>query len=336
MAPQRTWQQIADICRRLDGCDIEQMSWDLGSCPTCGSEKYGLLDESRVILPFPKGPFQGRTSLHEALVPLGGIVGDGAFFTTTTGPHVAETDSVARRYASYTPYMVIMDIVRSGMFTEEQLLGAEGTDHYGLVFSRHELEINAKAFKALRPETCDCTGWGTPRGSDFGEEFNLPVEPGLDLERDFVSGKPVRTGFRIRSPDARKARSLKKRNRKMVVIRPDSTMVVKFLAKPSEVILNLSFKYVPHGDDIDRKTPIVKAAIYSWRKGRRSAVKRHLVPNRAPLRAHKKYWYFTRKFGQFCLSEHHPHVDDHLYSRYGFRKPVVPRAGCSMEQKTVA
>lgn len=321
---------VQQLCRLLDEQDIEQMLWgEYPPCPTCGDDRYGLLDESRVTLPFPAGPFQGRTNLAGSLRPMNNSTASQPFlYSLNTGPHV---DNEMRRYASYTPYMVIMDIVRSGMFSEDQLLYAADAHFSGMHFSRHELEVNAVAFKAARPPTCSCTGWGSPTMSDCGEEFNLPVEPGLEVDNRFIDGHPVRTGYRLRSPEARRKRAKKKHLRRCVFITPDATVVVKTayrcIPAPSEVCLNLSFKYIPHGEDLRTFQYRMKAKAFKRDprvKSPRSAIKRGLFVRRVPFKGHTKYWYYLRKVGGFRLSEHHPLNGDHLYVRLGFKKPNVP------------
>lgn len=299
------------------------MLWDTGECPTCGDATYGLLDEARVSLPFPAGAFQGRTALCANLLPMGG----GGFHSGNMGPHAAD----GTRYHTYTPYMVIQDIVRSGMFSDDQLLAARYERCSSLYFSRHELEVNARAFKAIRPITCSCTGWGTPTMSDEGEEFNLPVDPGADVERDFVSGNPVRTGFRLRSPEARKRRARRKKMRRSATVSPDHVLVSSSLPAPAEVYIHLTFKYIPHDGDLRLYKSRVKVPKGTDKKPSfaRASVRRKLLPRRPrPLKEHTKYWYFLRKTGKFRLSEHHPLEGDHLYLRWGFRKdPWIHRKG---------
>jgi hypothetical protein len=320
MAPDRTVPAVRALCEFLDTQDIDQMVEDRGECPVCQIPRFGLLDESRVSLPFPRGAFQGRTALSEHVIPQGGVYP--AVFSDRTGPHVG--DEFGGRYLSYTPYMVIQDIVRSGMFSNQQLTAASIEVKPRVFFSRHELEVNAKAYEALRPNTCDCTGWGSPVASDYGPEFSQEIDPGLDLERDFVSGNPVRTGFRLRSPEARKRRAQQKRLRKLVFVTPDAVTKVTItgVCAPSEVCLNLKFKYIPHGGDLRSYKCRLNVSVKDTReKGPRACVRRHLVSRRwKPLSSHTKYWYFYRKTRSFRLSEHNPHVDDHLYFRWGFKK----------------
>jgi len=303
----------------LDKCNILETirlpSSQQRRCDNCHTENFGkVLDESKILLPFPAGAFHGRTDLvgHVSVSKYGNM------WSSTTGPHVVGI-TPTRRYASYTPYMIRQDIVRSGLFDESQLRGANG--EFSHLFSRHELEVNAKAFELVRPISCiTCRTiplYGlSPHWGVIYDRSNvdLPAKVAVlpqnwTVDDLHIVDKRIRTGFRIRS----RASILRRRYRGVKTtycLRGDCI-------RDSSLAINLPklrLKYVPHGADLKR---FIHPRVGRWRKFHRQRRSRptfiRAVEITVPLAHHVKYWYFMRKRGKALTSVHHPYPDDYLY-----------------------
>lgn len=263
--------KLSTFIRTLDRTDIEQFAQYEGVCTECGTPFYGILDESLVIL------------------PIGGI---SAFFEKRHGRGLATSTGHVAMVVSYSVYEMRMEIVRSGLYTREQL--SKG------LFTQHELEVNDRQFKAIRPKRCDC---------DFGESY---VEDPLTGEFTLVGGMtqvdeemlvsgPVRTGFRRRSPSAikRRRRSKSPDSTKVLVTNAHTPKEVKAKVHPSlrmEISQPVELRF-------ESRIPLRK------RRHRTRAKPRSIVHNEQrglPPKEKTKYWYFLRKNKRWKYSTHHP------------------------------
>jgi hypothetical protein len=284
-------------------------------CKSCGTENHGqVLDESKILLPFPAGPFRGRVDLASNIYPKRSW--GGGFYSTRTGPRSGESDN--RRYASYTKYMIRQDIVRSGLFTQDQLRGAGGSK----ILTRHDLEVAKFAFDLVRPETCitcrniPLSGLSAHWAVLYGRHNrHIPAQTGMlptvQTVDDLHSlGNTIRTGFRIRSKAARLRRRY--RSVKTQYCLREECLLDASLAIPVRLL------YKPCGTDL--RCNRVRGPRNKWRKRQiftqwSKMVARKTTPicaqiNERPWPHHKKYWYFYRKRGMFYTSEHHPYGDE--------------------------
>jgi len=307
--------EIFELCEYLDSLQVYETFSSGNQCQTCFQTMVFSLDEGMILLPFPAGAFHGRTNLCGNIHPRQG----GGLIALRTGPRSFD-ESGYFRYASYTPYMIIQDIVRSGMFTEKQLRGAGRFSH---LFSRHELEVNAKAFSLVRPERC---GNCYHTGSVFSYQNRLNFDLGFDIygysqphvaepsqetvDTLHAAGKRIRTGFRIRS------RAALARRRHKRVVKPTQYCLHGDCINDSSLKIEVKLLYTPHGVDLRRckRFGNVLSRFYRRKETRfRGHRPRVYVPNCVPFAHHSKYWYFLRTRGAYVTSVHHPHVDDYLY-----------------------
>jgi hypothetical protein len=223
----------------LDSLEIQQFADYSGVCRKCSCPYYGILDESKLTLPMGADT---TASMRTKTIKFLGM----GYHSRIVLPSQGRTVPVLTE--GMGDYEIRQRIVNSGVFTREQLSGA--------AFTQHELEVSEKQFSAIRPKRCDC---------DFGSEpdFDMPVEEAIEnmdvythAETDFMSGKPVRTGFRRRSPSARRRR---RRSRSSSPNRDDPKPIVGFVCIPKvhpmakghklgnvfPVEVTIHFKYTP-------------------------------------------------------------------------------------------
>lgn len=291
-------------------------------CNKCFTENFGkVLDEALILLPFPKGPFRGRTDLLSNISVKGKVL-----LSMLTAPRITSearrwhfadwySPKNATRYGSNGQYLITQDIVRSGLFTQEQLRGATGK--YSHLLSRHELEVGLRAFDLVRPETCiTCRNiplsglspyWGVlyDRNSD-----QFPLRTGVLEHRPQVddlhaAGVRVRTGFRIRSKD-----SIRRRRYGSIApktfYRYNQTEILSLWG--SNLSTTVDFKFPLKWKNTKRARRATK-----YRRRRffsKEMNRKKFFPFSVPVAHHTKYWYFFRKHGRFYLSQHHPYGDE--------------------------
>jgi len=291
------------LIERLCVAEIEGFASYDGVCPTCCTPYYGILDEGKLTIPISTG-----SSIKK-------------FLTTR-----ASLENVLH-------YEARMEIVRSGIWSREQLRGA--------CFTQHELEVNDRAFLSTRPRRCDC---------DFGEyvddsltdyerailaEFSSVEVPVMtDLESEFVRNVPVRTGFRRRSPAALQRRSSRRSVSRGTVFEafvPGGVNVPSEMSIPATTVV-LKFGFIPKAR---KSAQFPKGNKKSPRRQRRSEFRRKMRKVRArkcyPARVYdspphpgdSKYWYFYRKRGSWAPSFHRPLQGDSQY--FGYFKDFRPR-----------
>jgi hypothetical protein len=157
--------------------------------------------------------------------------------------------------------------------------------------------------------------WGFDDSSDEDQKKKDVVQTTpkdirlTDVETEFISGNPVRTGFRKRSKAARKRRAAKRTAR--------LTRTYKFEIPGDFQVreVNLLFKYRPQKGRDTRHYGVKRGRGY---RARCSILRERWSregPRRGPLNVHyrppkgallKKYCYFFRKRGSYYLSLHHP------------------------------
>jgi hypothetical protein len=277
---ERRRQRYDSLFSDVLNVEIEQFAQYPGVCDLCHTPFYGILDESKLTLPL------------EGFIPkLLGNIG------------VVTLREDGKRYLTSVEhsnfYEIRQDIVRSGMFSRSQLSRCA-------LFSQHELEVNDNSFLSLRPRRCEC---------DFGSEPELTEEElriiamcehdenqGFitQVESDFISGKPIRTGFRRRSTAAIRRRREKRKFKSFRIVVPK--VPLSALGHPLGVVnstpITLRFGYRPHGPrNCRRGEPRLR------NRGLTSPPLRRSTP---PEVGKKKYWYFFRKRGFYRLSRHHP------------------------------
>lgn len=290
--------------RELESTEVQQFAEYGTICSLCNDFQYGILDESRMTLPL------------------------GNFVRVLENRYSAEFDVTQRRVtvSRDSAYALRQEIVKSGLYTRAQLSAGH--------FTQHELEVAEASFYNLRPKRCSCAfgsptskdlagafgGEGSPRSSldeyermliaQFADEDSsaapdVQVEHPLDL--DLIQGKRIRTGFRKRSPIARRRRRLKYRNKKFV---PPNYTVGGLLAlrdKSPKLIRDLpGKKLIP---DCVRKVKIPKPRPGKLMKAVFNEGYHKVYPGTLPGQNEKKYWYFLRKRGRYYLSVHHPYPD---------------------------
>lgn len=291
------WTVLIDLVDRLCEATIEQFAHYTETCTVCGERAIGILDEGLLTLPVPGiSSVDGEKAKHNLLKALGSYP---ARFSSRqlTGP--LEGFRFMR-----SAYEARMEIVRSGIWTRKQLQGA--------LFNQHELEVNDVSFRALRPRRCDCD-FGEPTESDwvgFSAPFGGEVPPETEVERAFVSSRPVRTGFRLRSKAASLRRS-RSRSRVRVI------EVVSSATKGPILFEDIPIK--------------LKVKFFPWKNGRKTKKPRNprpdgigfKIPFDDPFVGHSVYSYFRRKRGTFYVSRHHPYGDESkIYaSRYAYYPP---------------
>jgi len=228
----------------LDQQEPDQIRGIAGSCPNCSESYYGLLDEGRLSL------------------PLGGL----------------------RRYIDRRPsavYFLRMEVVRSGIWSREQLRGA--------LYTQHELGVCERAYRSIRPRVCGCD-FGDP--SNYSEaDLEALRSAGIDLEftapeKAFLAGKVVPTGFRRRSPGA-----MERRNKR---IKRDPIPVEKVPRK-------VAHKQQLPDANLRRHRPRTDRELRrkAWKQERQ-----RLQFINGPYKE-DRYWYFFRTRGKVYLSVHH-------------------------------
>jgi len=138
-------------------------------------------------------------------------------------------------------------------------------------------------------------------------------DPVMDtqLDIDFVQDRPVRTGFRRRSPDARLRRRRKAKKKWLKKVERIVVPVVHPLARGTpfgvvnETPIKLEFSFLPPGS---RQLRASKEH-YKGKRARNVDVR----PPIRPTPGQKKYFYFLRKRGFVTLSKHHPLRDDYTH-----------------------
>jgi hypothetical protein len=302
---------LREIVKRLENEEIEQFAQYDGTCPKCFCPYYGILDEGKLRQPLPR--------------ILGGKGFEDFYFNRSHGRHVAiEHLYDAPTVNQFSDYEICQSIVMTGLFTREQLGLSKLTNH--------ELEVCERRFAEVRPRRCDCD-FGSPKFSEtthFLESDPVLVGGLTAVEQSFVTGKPVRTGYRRRSREAklRRRRLYRARHRAAthsggfpITCTPRAT-VASSLPSPSTGKITLNFKFRPYGVKsrtyratarfiCQKRTEIKVKKLY---KQRSYFVKPTLVLPRVqvqlPKPEHKKYWYFLRTRGYYTHSIHHPYGDE--------------------------
>jgi len=284
-------ERLISLLGDIDNVEIEQFAQYSGCCDICNSPFYGILDESKLILPIG-GVADRLVSFHGITVH---VNHNGLLLPATKG----------EGYLSQ--YEIRQDLVRSGIFTRDQLSKSG-------IFTEHELEVNDQSFLNIRPRRCDCNFGSEPELNDeelailamceHDEQFGFETE----VDKNFLSGKPVRTGFRRRSRAKISERRQKRKCSKTTTIfrigRNSSGI------KPDDFI-ELKFKFiVPRKRDW--KVSRTKRYIYkpgTLSRNRIPLPKKEKLPD-SYIRKHPKYCYFRRKRGVAYASEHHPLGDE--------------------------
>jgi hypothetical protein len=265
---------IRGLLDRLENTVVESTCEYEGTCSTCNGPYWGVFDEQKAaLLHVPLG-------LKWKLVPNFRDYILGYSWQLGHGPQLF--------FASRSPYEIRMLICRSGVFTREQLRGGR--------FTEHELEVNDRAFRALRPPKCDCHygAFADSAMAEFLAEAGIPSglfpDQEITLSRadaDFIAGKPVRTGYRRRSLAAKIRRAGINRCAKA----QNATIVATTEPPPERWT---------RGWRKNRHTPRTLG-----RKARRPY--RRIYPLCAPsYKGHEKYWYFLRTRGSYYVSVHNP------------------------------
>jgi len=295
--------KILRLLDSLEGEEIEQFCSYEGECPTCFCPYYGILDEGRltvstgsdttVSMSFPRERFLGAF-LNAAWYR----DSDGRSNLRWLPPHLTRGRDLVRDHG---PYGIRQRIVRSGIYTREQLQGAG--------FTQHEYEVNDLAFRHLRPRRCDCD-FGEYTDADLGPFF-LPEESPLttEVEQTFsgLGGsepRPVRTGFRLRSKKARVRRRRRSRRKPYVASTATVDGVPSELTLSEPTTVGLAFLWKP--------SPRARKPRW-YRENSRAKARKYfyskcilVYPERKPRKHEAKYWYFQRKRGRYYLSVHHP------------------------------
>jgi len=311
-----SWKFFDQVLDRLDCSVIEQFCPYEGDCTVCGTKYYGILDESKLTLPIYDN--EGKSGVKNFLkrkakaVLLAGPEPS----TRELNSRIPDRDMVP--WSQYTPqmgysytrsvYECRMEIVRSGIYTREQLRGA--------LFTQHELAVADRAFKDIRPRRCDCDFGPWEDLDDASKEALVACgyEPQIEtaVESQFVGGNPVPTGLRRRSRDAHRRR---KRNRSLsVVVEP----LVRSLPCNEGSKVELRFKNKPCAGKKESMRPRVKKThrhrgCPTAKNGYKPSVS---LENRS-IR-YKQDAYFMRKNGFFYRSQHHPgHYRPSAIAGYG-------------------
>jgi len=287
--------KLFDTIRYLDTLEPEQFAQHDGICPVCNTPFYGILDESKLI--FVPGYLEKKVTPSYAFKK-----------EDEHGPLMVDF--------GFNLYETKQLIVRSGLFSREQLSGTS-------LFNQHELEVNDRSFLHVRPKRCDCC-FGSPELDDLElgilAEFSDSVDAlrldGPDL--DFVSGRPVRTGFRRRSAEAirrRRKRGTRKDRTVADFIESVSKEIViipvqmpqsrgTYLGTVNPVPVTLSFKDSSCllGKPKGPKRP-------DYRVNKVSKLNKQNLFSKVSLKEtnKRKYWYFLRKQGFFRISVHNHH-----------------------------
>lgn len=305
---------LMEICSRLDDEEVEQMLFTDEICEICFEPKMGILDEGKLRQPLPK--VLGGPGLYQYYFGEGKGRSNATYLLPSSGKTVR---------GLMTDYEICQSIVMTGLYSRSQL---------GLSkLNNHELEVCERRFTEIRPLRCGCD-FGSPTEEQFSDFVSsrgqygalVPVDGLTAVEHSFVSGKPVRTGYRRRSLDAVRRRRLAYRQRKASPIVKSGVIPRPLpgfpLSEVSSEPVELRFNFIPFGK---RSRPYKRVAkeILSFRREvkvkklhKQSSyfVKPNLVLPRFQVRlpepSHKKYWYFLRKRGRYYHSIHHPYGDE--------------------------
>jgi hypothetical protein len=277
----------------LESEDIEQfVSYDT-TCETCGEKHYGILDESKLIFPIGRVAPNLRLNFNVE-----------TFRSTPSGWFPT--------YSGRTWYDVRQDIVRSGIYSRAQLTSVRECTG---VFTQHELEVNDQSFKDIRPRRCGCN-FGTPSRDEFSEEeLRLIAEFSLDdgavsqitaVESRFVTGNPVRTGFRRRSRDAIARRRAKRKGPARAPVTVECN-APSFLGFEGPVSVELTFNYIPKRDRDGLRRPSYRGVKKPLKLSYRQHIENWGFTSSPPTeRKFRKYSYFFRRRKYWTLSKHHP------------------------------
>jgi len=268
---------LSSFLTRLDGFELEQFQSYDSTCGVCGEPHYGILDESLLTL-----PIQGIANFFRRRK------GFDPDKTVRYGPGLAFS-------FGYNAYEVRMNIVRSGMFTREQLSG--------MLFNQHELEVNDYSFKKIRPPRCGCMFGGDSDQETLAllQSEGVPIMTQVEADR-LIGNDPVRTGFRRRSPEARKRRSSRSASRVGTTVTVPSKGPT---GAPCEVTLTFQDTTVLVSNSARKRRNRAKGArlrrleVYNARREQIPVISR-------PKADHRKYWYFLRKTGSYYLSLDNP------------------------------
>jgi len=273
----------------LDTCEIEQFAQYDGVCELCQTPFYGILDESKCIIP------PGNACSLLKRVPLEQRkTGEFTFFNF-----------------GYTAYEARQQIVRSGLYTRDQLKGV-------YPFNQHELEVNDRSFMNVRPRRCECD-FGSPNLNDYEAEllrqFGEEPDTLTGVDEDFILGRPVRTGFRLRSKEALRRRR-NRAHKKAPVLAEFFLPVREVLPTPHPAVkpgcltlvlpepIKLLFRKV---ECVLPMREVKKQFKPSCSFVKAEALNRRVnLQNPPPREAPKKYKYFFRKRAFWRPSVHHP------------------------------
>lgn len=290
-ASQKSRVRYLDTIRILDSLDIEQFAQYDGICDICGTPFYGILDESKLI--FVPG------YLEKKVTP--------SFSYRRVG-----SDNHYEVDFEFNKYETRQLIVRSGLFSREQLSGLS-------LFTQHELEVNDKSFLHVRPKRCDCC-FGSPELDDLElgilAEFSDSVDALRlrDADLDFISGRPVRTGFRRRSAEA-----IRRRRKRGTV---KDRIVSDFFESVTREVIPIQVP-LSRGTYLGTVNPVPITLVFKtnlcllskpagpkrtdYRINKVASLNRRNLFSSLSLREvnFKKYSYFLRKRGRFSISTHH-------------------------------
>lgn len=289
-----TKEELILLARHLDALEPEQYVQYDGQCDRCGTPYFGILDEAKLLYPigYLSKRLEHKTSRSE--VSKTGLIFD----------------------LGYSTYESKQLIVKSGLYCSEQLKSFKLTRP----FSKHELEVNERAFMSIRPKRCDCD-FGSPKLDDVElgilAEFSDPVPTDLlqGPDLDFVSGRPVRTGFRLRSKEAIRRRRKKGSKKDLVVADFISSITRDVIPVPvgrktnnqifvvNPIKIKLIFK-----DDSCLLKHTLGPKKDQQRRNKCDSYHRKVVFPFSPKgdNLKKKYCYFFRKRGYFTISQHNP------------------------------
>lgn len=296
-----------------------QRELDIGrDCPDCGKPLKGFFDEECLrgkpvplsmkgagLYPYYFGKKMNRVTIR---------YGDG--FTQSA-------------QGNLTDYEIVQSIILTGLYNREQL---------GLSkLTQHELEVCERRFAEVRPPYCGCHVVDTWVPTDEDLEFYLqwdlpeneyvekyPVEGLTAVEQSLVDGKGVRTGFRRRSPDAKRRRRLQWRSKRRASYNSRIVEPKPLEGFPMQDVnpakIELKFNFIPFGRNSRqykrtakeirsiRSEVKVQKSVHKTVHYRldRNLVVRPKIDPRPPKPNQAKYWYFRRKRGYYYHSLHHP------------------------------
>jgi hypothetical protein len=258
---------MRNVIKELDKYELEQFAEYTSTCTMCGEPFYGILDESKITLPI--GNLVGYFSQ--------GGRGSREFWSDRD----LNDGRTVHNQGMYSAYYVRHMIVRSGMYTRDQLSPWR--------FTNHELDVNDRSFRDIRPRRCGCD-FGPWEDLDEASREALvacgyaPTE--MAVESEFILGRPVPTGRRRRSKSALSAR--RTRRRLCAKSRAPATLVATPRGRPRTV-----------NPPRRRK---------SHRYYGRPTAKRSYKPRFVDVGRHSPNigWYYHRTRGFYYPSQHHP------------------------------